>query len=279
MFAFVPDETWKLAVLLVIVFVMIVVIYLEFKYLRRKRIERERGKATNIDDQAHNALITTKAIASALGRTGVRSEEASSLIREAEASFRMGDGLHVIEVTAKARDALMKEKQRQQQLGDLAKMPEPSAPPSESEPTTKEALQEKLPKNYVPAKFMLDSARIAIDERRSRGKSVVEAERLLGLAQKSFDEKDYDASLKHGLQARKATEDIVAEVEVAAPVEVSVTVETEARTCKSCGTQLKPDDSFCRKCGVKVEILVCRSCGTRAKEGDTFCRKCGVALT
>jgi len=277
MLSSVADDSWKVAAALAILLIAIAIIYFEYKFLMRKRSRlTEKGGS---EDQAHNAIITTRAIASSLERGGLRSEEARALLRKAESARAAGDSRGAIELAARARELLLKEKQKQQKIGDLAKVPEGKTEQLTAEETIKEKLQKEIPKNYVQAKFMLGYAQKAIEEGGRDGRSVAEANRLLVMAHRCFDDRDYDSSLKYGVQARRAAEEIVIEVKGPEVVsEAAVTVETTVRSCKSCGSVLRMDDMFCRKCGVKVELAICPSCGTKPREGDTFCRKCGVAL-
>jgi len=276
----VEDLTWKAVAALVVVIILVILIYIEYRYLRRRR--EAVSKEGVVGDQAYNAIITVKAIAATLERGGVRSDEADNLIRMAEEARAKGEKRTAIQLTESAKGVLMAEKQRHRQMGDLAKLPA-KAPESKGlladEETTKARIEKELPKNYAQAKFMIASVEVAIDQARRDGRSVGEAVSLRTLAQKAFEEKDYDGALKHAVAARKAAEEIVIEIKptdrVTAPPIVPV---SRARVCKSCGAELRPEDVFCRKCGVKVEMLVCPSCGTIPREGDSFCRKCGVAL-
>jgi len=284
----VVDESWKAIAATTIVIFVIVAIYFELKFLRRKRMAK--ADVVSTDDEAYNAIITTKAIASSMERSGIRSLHASELIRRAEMARASGDNRGALDHLANAKEILMQEKKRHQEIGDLARLPKTATAPAVPEETTKEKLQKELPKNYMQAKFMLTFAQKAIDERIAEGGEVSEATSLLAIAQKEFDGKDYDSSLKHGVQARKAAEELIIEIKdtragtqeaVTAPGMVmppGVEISVSALRCRSCGAELSIDDMFCRKCGVKVEMPVCPSCGTKPAAGDAFCRKCGVAL-
>lgn len=272
------DSIVTVVIFLVIGMVLLVVLpWVIFKYLGRRRFSKK--PAREISDQAYNALISTRAIASALAQGGMRSEQATGLIRQAEEAHSKGDSRAVMDLTAQAKEVLMKEKKRQQQIGDLVKLPESKQEPATSVPTEREKLEKEIPKNYMQSKFVMSLAQKAIDDSKMQGKDITEADRLFELARKSFDSKDYDSALKYGVQARKATEEIVIEIKATDVAAVTVmTEEAKARTCGKCGATLKDDDQFCRKCGSKVEMLVCTSCGAKLKEGDSFCRKCGVAV-
>ena len=49
--------------------------------------------------------------------------------------------------------------------------------------------------------------------------------------------------------------------------------------CRRCGAELLDTDTFCVKCGQKVEELPrCPKCGEILREGTKFCHKCGAAV-
>jgi len=48
--------------------------------------------------------------------------------------------------------------------------------------------------------------------------------------------------------------------------------------CPKCQTDNAPDDSFCRKCGTKLEV-VCPECGRTIPPDSSFCPKCGHDLS
>ncbi|MBI2958272.1 MAG: zinc ribbon domain-containing protein [Chloroflexi bacterium] len=49
------------------------------------------------------------------------------------------------------------------------------------------------------------------------------------------------------------------------------------RACPGCGTQSRPDDLFCSRCGAALG-RTCPNCSARVGEGDRFCGGCGAAL-
>lgn len=282
------DESWKAIAAASITLIIVFAIYLEIRFLRRKRTAKL--ETANVDDEAYNAMITTKAIASSMERSGIRSLEAMELIRRAEVALKAGSNRAALDYLASAKGIMMQERKRHREMGDLAKLPKTETAPAAPEETTKEKLQKELPKNYLQAKFMLGFAQRTIDQRLSEGGEVGEATRLIALARQEFDSKDYDSSLKHGVEARRAAEELVIEIKdtrvIAREADTSpamgmppgVEISVSSLRCRSCGADLSIDDMFCRKCGVKVEMAVCPSCGTKPTAGDAFCRKCGVAL-
>src|SRR5262245_43780444 len=48
-------------------------------------------------------------------------------------------------------------------------------------------------------------------------------------------------------------------------------------TCRSCGTETKPEQRFCTACGAPLG-QACRSCGAENAAGARFCGNCGSAL-
>ena len=57
--------------------------------------------------------------------------------------------------------------------------------------------------------------------------------------------------------------------------------------CPNCGADFSEEDFFCKKCGTKlpklpqkeiVKKLYCPTCGNEYKKGDTFCGECGTNL-
>src|SRR5438552_2229519 len=92
------DPTTDQVTVGIVLFVVtiVVVAFFELKFLR-KRMKNRRVRTAKRDeelpDEAHNAVVTTKAILAAMERQGVRSEEAATWLREADtASARRNVG-------------------------------------------------------------------------------------------------------------------------------------------------------------------------------------------
>ena len=50
--------------------------------------------------------------------------------------------------------------------------------------------------------------------------------------------------------------------------------------CRNCGTELRETDTFCPKCGEKVNLIdTCPFCGAELSEGTVFCPKCGKQVS
>jgi hypothetical protein len=262
-----------------------VVAFLELRFMRGRR--RRRESEGEIPDRAHNSIITTKAIAESLARGGVRSVEAEGMIHEAERAARERNFRVAIELSEKAKGVLRNTKLRREQRGDLAKLDEiaktPTAPEGESL-TEKERLQKELPANYMPSKFSMELAHDDIAAAKASGASTSDAERYLADAQTSFDQKDYDAALRHAVRSRRSlgggvTDDADEKAESPQPKVITPST-AKSRACASCGAALASDDLFCRTCGVKVPVpRTCTSCGAATiADDDTFCRKCGTKV-
>jgi len=256
---------------------VIVIVIFETKFLRksmRARRVRAAKRADLLPDEAHNALITTKAIAAALERGGVRSEEASGLLREAQLAYGRNNYRVVMDLTVRAKEKLTAVKARHAAVGDAAKLDALPTRGGEDEPTTKELLQTEFPTNLAQAKFTLDFASSAIENGRSAGRDVSQAEMLLGQARTKFDGQDYSGALVTARLAHRSAEvGSVGPVASAAPEVIPISL-----SCTACKAPVRPDDVFCRKCGTRIGERPCPSCGTSTTHGDAFCPKCGAAL-
>ena len=50
--------------------------------------------------------------------------------------------------------------------------------------------------------------------------------------------------------------------------------------CRNCGAELRETDTFCPKCGEKVNLIdTCPFCGAELSEGTVFCPKCGKKVS
>lgn len=280
------DTTTILIAALVVM--MIVVAYLEMKYLRKSARERRMKAAketTDVPDEAHNALVTTKAIAAALEADGIRSDEVSSLLKEAQMAYNRRNFRVAIELTQRTKSMLMDLKKKQASQGDLAKLG--SLPTSGSnEVTTKERLQKEFPPNLTQARFALGVAESSIAEGRNAARDVSQAEGFLSDAKSRFDAEDYSTALHLARLAQRSAAGEKVEAEVPAPVAKPTTAASAAvpappsstAACASCGAALKPDDAFCRECGTPVGPKRCPACGAPLVGDDVFCRKCGTRI-
>src|SRR2546426_1333489 len=230
--------------------VLSVVGLLELRYLRNRRKRRE--PLEELPDRAHNAILTTKAIAEALGRGGVRSPEADDLLREAESAGRERNYRVAIDLAERAKGILRTAKKRQQQAGDLAKVGDIGKGKSgaSDEMTSEERLTKEMPPNFVPSRFTINLAHDDIAAAKARGQDTSPAERHLADAQAMFDGADYDGALRGAVRARRSLEPNASEPpSQTAPAGTST---AKARSCASCGAVLGATDTFCRTCGVKV---------------------------
>ncbi len=280
-------DTASLAVTVVGI-LLAVLTFFELKYLRKSsRARRVRGAKSNdeLPDQAHNALITTKAIVATVGRGGIRNDDVDRLMREAQMAYDRRNYRVAVELTAQAKTRLMSLKSAQAAKGDLAKL-ESSPSSGGDEPTTKELLQKEFPANMAPSRFAISVAESEIATGRDEGRDVSGAETLLAAAQSRFEAQDYSGALSVARQAEKTARGENAGVSVASPPPASPKASTPAApaatmgksNCPSCGTALRAGDTFCRKCGAKVVLAACPNCGAELLGDDIFCRKCGTRI-
>ena len=252
----------------------------EMRFLRKKakgRRIRSAKQESDLPDEAHNAIISTKAIISALERQGVRSEEASAWIREAETAVARNNYRVAMDLTRKAKERLLTLKAAQASKGDIAKLEQLPAAESDDEVTTKELLQKEIAPNLIQSKFSIELAGSEVEQGRLAGHDVTQATELLNAAKGRFEAQDYDAALSIARQANRAAggEKVNIPVRAVEPAPASST----ALACPSCGAPLHPDDAFCRKCGTRLAPSTCPSCGTSLLPDDSFCPKCGAAIS
>ncbi len=287
-------DTTTTTVAVVLVFVMIVVTWLELRVLRKKskaRRERNERRPEELQDEAHNALITTRAIASTLAeRSGVRSEEVDANLREAQMAYNRRNYRVSVDLTRQAKDRLMTLKAAQAAQGDEGKLEALGSSSATDEPTTKEVLQKQFPPNLIQSKFAISVAEASLEQAAASGRDVTAAQSLLTAARSRFDAQDYGGALSVARQAEKSAKGEAVNV-APPPVPANGAADTPAPSaprpvaavpigsaCPSCGAPMKAEDTFCRKCGTRVVLSNCPTCGASLLPDDVFCRKCGTRL-
>lgn len=255
--------------------------FFEIRFLRKRMKGRRKrlGKRDDeLADQAHNAVTTTKAILSAMDRQGVRSGDASSMLREADMALARHNYRVVIDLTSKTRDRLMSAKAAQATRGDLAKLEQVATVGGSTDVTTKERIQKEFPPNLLQSKFSIELAGTAIETARTAGRGTDVATQLLDSAKARFDSQDYDGALRFARQSKRSADGEAIELPPAvAPAGPSMPAGDQS--CPSCGASIRPDDVFCRKCGTRLGPGVCASCGAELLADDGFCRKCGTPFS
>ncbi len=290
-------DTTTNIIVVVLVFVMIVVTWLELRVMRRKsksRKQRLASRPEELQDEAHNALVTTRAIASTLSeRGGIRSDEVDSMLREAQMAYSRRNYRVALDLTKRAKDRLVSLRSEQAAHGDLAKLETMTPDAAPEEPTTKELLQKEYPPNLAPSRFAISVAEATIETGAASGRDVSQARALLVTARARYDAQDYSAALSVARQAEKTakgeavTTTVPAAVPAPAPAPpVAVAIAPGpapaavpvGSACPACGAPMKPDDTFCRKCGTRVVLSNCPQCGASLLADDAFCRKCGTRI-
>ncbi len=289
------DTTTILVVALVIV--MIVVVWVELSVLRKKskaRRERSGRRPAELQDEAHNALLTTRAIASTMAeRGGVRSEDVAATLQEAQVAYDRHNYRVSLDLTKQAKDRLVALRAAQTSQGDAAKLESLGSSPTSDEPTTKEVLAKQFPPNLIQSKFSISMAETSIESAEAAGRDVSNARSLLVAARSRFDSQDYGGALSIARQADKSArgEPVSAPAAAVSAAPATPTVPSApvpeapkpaavpvGSACPSCGAPMKPDDAFCRKCGTRAVLTNCPTCGASLLADDAFCRKCGTRL-
>jgi len=256
--------------------------FLEVRYLRKKmkdrRIRAVKGDS-ELPDEAHNAIITTKAIMESLERQGIRSAEVAGWIHEAERAFEGHNYRVVLELARKSKDRLLTLKSEHASKGELAKLEQLAPAEGVAEATTKERLQRELAPNLLQSKFSIEVAGSAIEEARLAGRDVIQATGFLDAAKGRFDLKDYDGALSLSRLSKRAADGQKVEAPIATAPKTVPLPPTPSPACPSCGAAISPDDAFCRKCGVHLAAPTCAACGAELLADDEYCSKCGARLS
>ncbi len=278
----------------ILVFVMIAVMWLELRVMRKRSKARRQRTARGSDelrDEAHNALITTRAIASTMAeRGGIRSEDVDAMLREAQMAYDRHNYRVTLDLTTRIKDRLVALKAAQTAQGDVAKL-DAAASTASDEPTTKEVLQKQYPPNLIQSRFAISVADASIQEATTAGRDASAAQSLLTAARSRFDAQDYGGALSVARQAEKSAKGEAVTVSAPAPTAVVPEAATQpaaapvppvavppGSACPSCGAPMKPGDAFCRKCGTRAVLTNCPNCGASLLADDAFCRKCGTRL-
>jgi len=177
-----------LLLVVIVVIVLTIVTFLELRYFRS--FMKKRRDRVDLPDNAHNGILTGKAIANALRSVGVDTTQADDVIAEAETAYRRRDYRVAIQLSEQAKTLLKSQKAKHDKVGDLGRLQRVRTAASD-EPTTKEVLQKEHPPNYTQAKFTLSLAQERIAAARTAGRGTAPAEGLLKNAQASFDAADY----------------------------------------------------------------------------------------
>jgi Double zinc ribbon len=277
----VTDPT-TIAVVLVGVALVIAAGFFEMRFLRKKmktRRIRAAKKDTELPDEAHNAVVSTKAIATTLERQGVRSAEVTQWIRDAETASEHGNYRVAKDLAGRAKDRLLVLKSELASKGEVAKL-EQLAAVGGDQTTTKERLQKEVPSNMPQSKFSIELAESALETARAGGRDVAQATELFEAAKTRFEARDYDGALTMARLSKRASEGKKVEVPVVKPSPApAAVVIAEEHACPTCGASLKEDDVFCRKCGMRLGPRECASCGASLLADDEFCAKCGVRVS
>jgi hypothetical protein len=268
-----PPET---IILIVAVLIVAAVAYLQLRYIRSKKEVKLEGVLDQ--DDAYNAVVTTKAVATSLRTAGRDTTEADLLIYQAENAFERREFTNSIELATRAKTALRNSKEK-----DLLNCPVPPPDAEKEGAESKEVPAHavlKMPANYLESKFVIDTVRCMLPDASLEARE--EAQRSLDLAQASFDGSDYTEALKQAMKAKRALGP-GPKAEKARPVAIVNETPKPPPTavpgsCQTCGMKLGTDDEFCHACGARQETRICPSCSREASPDDVFCRKCGAKI-
>ncbi len=278
------DLITKVVILIALTGGLTAVLYFEVRYMRRRR--QSKIDAQMVKDEAHNALVTTKALQGAVNREGYDTSKAGRLMIQAQSAYERGDFSKVQSLSDEARKIMKKVKEEE----TVETFEYDSETSSEEEETESPPFQEMedMAHNFVESKFMIANVEHMIKQLPEGGDSRIEGTRLLNLAKTQFEAEEYTEALKFACQAKKwieglrdgnSSEELVEEEEdEEEPEEEMPDTSIEGNRCGNCGAKLAPDNLFCGKCGERVGPRKCSGCGTEAQVDDLFCRKCGTRI-
>jgi len=299
--ALTSDEKYILVAILAAI--MLFVIFFEMRYMRGKaKVVRH---AALKKDEAYNAVLTTRSVINVMQRQGAETRTAQTMVGAAKQAMEQGDYDQCMDLCEKARDELTSpsrktaepaegheddavEKERFEKVAEsiLAAKNRPSK--TDSYKGTK--LTVDSDGNFMSAKFEINTAKSDIRKAVESGLDTSEAQNLMTEAEAAFVVGSYTKALSLAVKARKAvsaeaegeTIPLRAGKEPEEPEAEPTAEEMSVRPtweCGHCGAPLGADDTFCHKCGARVEReRVCGSCGTKGRSEDTFCRKCGSKI-
>ena len=299
--ALTTDEKYILVAILAAI--MLFVIFFEMRYMRGKaKVVRH---AALKKDEAFNAVLTTRSVINVMQRQGAETREAQTMVGAAKQAMERGDFDRCMDLCEKARDELTSpsrkiaepaegneddavEKERFEKVAESILLAKNRPSKTDSYKGTK--LTVDSDGNFMSAKFEINTAKSDIRKAVENGQNTSEAQNLMTEAEGAFVVGSYTKALSLAVKARKAvsaeaegeTIPLRAGKEPEEPEAEPTPEETSTRStweCGQCGAPLEADDTFCHKCGAKVERQrICGSCGTKGRSEDTFCRKCGSKI-
>jgi ribosomal protein L40E len=285
-----------LQILLLIVALIVVSIELVYILWRRKKRMRIRRaeKSETLSERAHNMITTLENISSSLQRQGVNTAPGNEMLREAKSMIAAGDYSSAMDMAETAKLTLLRAKREHETLGSAPppppgkettvrqrSAPEPEYTHSEEKPEGGVTDLNKLPKNYMQAKFMLATVEDTINK---KGLKSGEAVSHMEKGKRLFKEEDYSGALSYAIKAERLLDTetvlLIGEKPEEEPAEEEEVVEIEVIACPSCEAEVSEQDTFCRQCGTKLEFVTsCPKCEADVELGDKFCRQCGKKIS
>jgi ribosomal protein L40E len=299
--ALTTDEKYILVAILAAI--MIFVVFFEMRYMRGKaKVVRH---AAQKKDEAYNAILTTRSVVNVMQRQGAETRTAQNMVGAAKQAMEQGDYDRCMDLCEKARDEMISpsrkvsepaggheddvvEKERFEKVAESILAARSQTSKTDSYKGTKLAVDPDG--NFMSAKFEINTAKSDIRKAVESGLDTSDAQDLMTDAEAAFVVGSYTKALSLAVRARKAVNAEAEEETIplrsgeepeepaAEPTAEEMSISSRWE-CSHCGAPLEADDTFCHKCGTRVEReKVCDSCGTKARSEDTFCRKCGSKI-
>ncbi|MEE9236199.1 MAG: zinc ribbon domain-containing protein [Thermoplasmata archaeon] len=224
-------------------------------------VKSRRREDEEVSDMAYSALVTSEAIYREMRERGVESDKAEELLREARQAYSEARHREVEKLSSEARSILRERLQDEERVES-----DPITIIEEEIPDSKPLLGNEHPNNYLQARFLLSMMKDSLRKGTSPEKKA--ARKVMKEAKKAFEEERYTLALSLALNSKRILEG-----------EETPSEGSEKNLCPDCEGPLSPSDTFCGKCGARLDgSLKCSGCGLRLEEEDKFCRKCGAAV-
>lgn len=347
------DIGFDVSLVLLLIFVAFAIMW----YLKKRRktiLDKfNTDKPEWIEDNAHNQILTTKALIDRAERNGDDVAAARSRLQDAEDRAKAGDFEQAFSIAKQARDVLPKNvptravkrkvpvqstsppspSPKQEQPGvapaenkeemlyrDIAtggvvsgggqtredmspKRPEDQ---EEGEKPPMVEFRQKVPKNYLEAKFEISLLEDALTK--LPPESSPESRKLLVTAKKAWEKENYSDALRMAMRGKRALEqksddtipltagttvDVPPQTPVAAAARSSAPMSGddykmepatgEARpttvVCSRCNKENPAKNKFCRGCGKPLAAPLCPRCQKAIEADDAFCGTCGAPVS